>query len=304
MAIRLKQIIRQTKSHFSKLRNGLYVRFFLFKHRKLNLIWQYPHIGDMVYALLPLAALKERTQKKYTIIGNIKYKSLYMSFHAVDDLILLSERHILWFCSRSLDKYSRDLIIKKIKNEKFFSNDFEFYLDEYPFMPQETLISYTQRVIYNVHVKEYRLPDFKYCLDNLSVPNRSILISPYAKSVQQMPMEYYENLINQLKPLGYVVYTNCGIDEEAIRGTIPLRCSIAELCGLAKEKNPIFIGLRSGICDFLALTGIKMYVFYNNYHLSTISSLLQYSKQITEFYGIAYCDYINEIIQDLKANED
>ena len=300
----LKQLIWQVKGHCSKLRNGIYVRFFLFKHRKLNLIWQYPHIGDMVYALLPLATLKAKTHREYTIIGNIKYKSLYMSFPAVKNLILLSERHILWFCSRNLDKYTRNVVIRKIENKKFYSNDFEFYQNKYPFMPQETLISYTQRVIYDVHMEEYPLPNLKSCLNNINVPNRFILISPYAKSVSPMPIKYFELLIHKLKVFGYVVYTNCGDGEEAVKGTIPLRCSIAELCGLAKGKDMIFIGLRSGICDFLALTGIKMYIFYNHYHLSAISSLLQYSDQLTEFYGTDYCDYVDKIVQELKPNEN
>ena len=258
----------------------------------------------MIYALLPLSALKNKTNKEYTIIGNIKYKDLYRRFYGVDKLILLTERNILRFTYRALNNFARSYLEKLIECGKFISNDYEFYDKEYPFYDKESLYLYTRRVIYKVEGLPEILPEITYDIKGLSVPQNMVLISPYAKSVPLMPRYYFEKIAKSLVGKGYKVYTNCAGDEEVIDGTDPLKCSLEDLYGLAKEKEIKFIGLRSGICDLLALTDIKMYVLYNNYHLSNISSLKEYSKNIKEYYGDNYDDYVNDILQDFKEYEN
>ena len=56
----------------------------------------------------------------------------------------------------------------------------------------------------------------------------------------------------------YIVYTNVAEDELPVEGTLPITTDFSELYYIA-GKVKCFIGLRSGIFDFLAMTDAKIF---------------------------------------------
>jgi hypothetical protein len=105
---------------------------------------------------------------------------------------------------------------------------------------------------------------------NLPIGN-TVLLAPWARSLFNLPMPWWEALVRVLLAHGFMVATNIGnrgrsLDPrgegqtlETLPGTvavdIPLTQAIpfAELCGY-------FIGIRSGLCDLLAFANVRSLV--------------------------------------------
>lgn len=94
----------------------------------------------------------------------------------------------------------------------------------------------------------------KYTLD----VERTIILLPHANTFRKtLNKEFWVNLAQSLKEKNYIVYTNVAGNEKAIEGTEPLKISFAELYYIT-DKVKCFIGLRSGVFDFLAMTNAKI----------------------------------------------
>ena len=62
--------------------------------------------------------------------------------------------------------------------------------------------------------------------------------------------------------MGYVVFTNVVGQQEAVKGSHELRCSIYELYSIACQIS-LIVSVRSGIIDLLIPSGISMFVLYD-----------------------------------------
>ena len=94
-----------------------------------------------------------------------------------------------------------------------------------------------------VHLKQY---------DGLSkIPyKKSVVLSPYAKSVTNISMEYWEQIIAYYKEKGYALYTNVIPEEKELVGTNRLEVALNEIQSVVEHAGT-FIGLRSGLCDVI-----------------------------------------------------
>ena len=97
----------------------------------------------------------------------------------------------------------------------------------------------------------------KYVLDK----RKTIIVSPYATSVPNIPVDVWKKIVRELKSYGYIVYTNIANGQEPIDETegimIPYE-NIISCLNLCRG----FIGIRSGLCDILSTADCKMIVFY------------------------------------------
>ncbi|SET88050.1 hypothetical protein [Enterocloster lavalensis] len=109
------------------------------------------------------------------------------------------------------------------------------------------------------------------------VKGKSVIISPYAKSVPPLPIYFWSTLTARLKKLGFTVITNCnGIHEEPIKGT--KRGSFAlEKAVAILEFAGFFIGLRSGFCDIVSSAKCRKIIIYPQNSKQYLSSLSHYS---------------------------
>lgn len=95
---------------------------------------------------------------------------------------------------------------------------------------------------------------------------RSVIISPYSKSLEPLPLEFWQRLVAELLGRGIKnIYTNCSVYENSwekeLPGTQRLSVPLDEICGLLDYAG-IFIGSRSGLCDVVAATNCKKIIFY------------------------------------------
>ena len=103
-----------------------------------------------------------------------------------------------------------------------------------------------------------------------SIPNfseicgRCVVLYPYSSTlkVEKGGGYFFEQICLLLKEKGYFVYTNVIKNQKPVPGSLPLRCSLEEMLGIA-SKIPFMVSLRSGICDFLVPSGLNMFVIYN-----------------------------------------
>ena len=91
---------------------------------------------------------------------------------------------------------------------------------------------------------------------------RTVLISPYARSVKSVTKDFWSEMVSRLKNMGYDVCTNVSGDESGIEDTIPLSLSIEQVYDFV-EKAGCFIGLRSGLCDLISGAKAKKIILYS-----------------------------------------
>jgi hypothetical protein len=93
----------------------------------------------------------------------------------------------------------------------------------------------------------------------------SVMLMPSANSCKAIDISFWTKLAEYIKEdKGYKVFTNYnGLDcEMMISGTEPVSSTFDELCEMSKYID-MFIGLRSGICDYLAACGARLAVIYS-----------------------------------------
>lgn len=108
---------------------------------------------------------------------------------------------------------------------------------------------------------------------------RSVILSPYAKSVVALPHRFWERVARDCAASGFSVYTNVAGDEQALRGTQPLRLPLPQLIRAA-EYAGAFIGLRSGLCDLLYSADCRKVVVFPDCCYSTTP------HKVAEFFAL------------------
>lgn len=95
------------------------------------------------------------------------------------------------------------------------------------------------------------------------VKGKTVLIAPYANTIANPSKEFWEKLAEELKKRGYTVCTNSSGDESepAIRGTQAVLFPF-DITLRAIEYGGCFIGLRSGLCDYVASAKGKKIILY------------------------------------------
>lgn len=111
------------------------------------------------------------------------------------------------------------------------------------------------------------LPKFQKIYDRLYeiTPGKSVIFSPYAKSVTAIKAEIWSQIVQDYQNRGYRCYTNVVGNEIALPDTIPISPSIEEMQSVV-EWAGTFIGIRSGLCDVIREAFCKKIALYPDYH--------------------------------------
>jgi hypothetical protein len=97
---------------------------------------------------------------------------------------------------------------------------------------------------------------------------RSVILSPYAKSVVELPSGFWERIASEHSARGYAVYTNVVDTERPVRGTLPIGAPISQMPAAA-EYAGTFIGIRNGLCDVLFTAKCRKTVIFPDCYYST-----------------------------------
>lgn len=101
-------------------------------------------------------------------------------------------------------------------------------------------------------------------LNNNLKKGKTVLLSPYANTIRQIPLQYWDELAQYLMDMGFCVCTNIGGKNEIpVKNTIQLCVDINNF-SLFVEKAGYFIGIRNGLCDLLLKCNAKIIILYSN----------------------------------------
>lgn len=118
-------------------------------------------------------------------------------------------------------------------------------------LPQYTPLAYP--IIKSLDYENISNLRGKYILNE-----RTIILLPRAKTLKNLDENFWVTMSQCLKEKNYIVYTNVAGDEKPVEGTLPITTNFSELYYIA-DKVKCFIGLRSGVFDFLAMTDAKIF---------------------------------------------
>jgi hypothetical protein len=97
---------------------------------------------------------------------------------------------------------------------------------------------------------------------------KSVILSPFAKSVVELPSGFWEKISADYSAQGYTIFTNVTSNEQPVEGTTPLKISISQMFAAA-EFAGTFIGIRSGLCDVLYAADCRKIVVFPDCYYST-----------------------------------
>lgn len=98
----------------------------------------------------------------------------------------------------------------------------------------------------------------------------AVILSPYAKSVTNLPGEYWDSIVEYFSEKGCQIYTNVAGKEKELQGTLRLEVQLNELQSVV-ERAGMFIGLRSGLCDVIREAKCRKIALYPDCFYSSTS---------------------------------
>ena len=240
-------------------------------------------IGDTCYELSCTQALSERwPEKKVVIVSKEKYSKMLQSYVVNDrvKLKLFSLEDIEKIKDTTLQRFlarKNHIIFPFPMAWQFNGEDMLCRISKDAFnLPDDSPISYPTP-------KREPVTSIQ---DFATNKHRIAVVNPYSHSMST-DITLFEAVADELHQRGFTVYTNVVGNQEIVRGTLPLRCSIYELYNIACEI-PIFVSIRSGICDYLSSSGINMFVIFmwteSMYRLFTLKCW-KGSGKLREIYG-------------------
>lgn len=95
-----------------------------------------------------------------------------------------------------------------------------------------------------------------------AIPGKSVVLSPYAFSVEKIDITFWEDLAQRLSEKGFVCFTNTyKPGEKPVGSTKSISFSLMETAAFTQYCGNM-IALRSGLCDLTQYTACKMAVIY------------------------------------------
>lgn len=97
-----------------------------------------------------------------------------------------------------------------------------------------------------------------------------VLLMPYAVTLERLPMEFWEMMVQYYRKMSYRVYTNVKDETEiVIKGSESVCLSLKELFVVCDTFGWNCIALRSGICDLLGYSSSRLVTIHNNEDVKT-----------------------------------
>jgi len=96
---------------------------------------------------------------------------------------------------------------------------------------------------------------------------KSVILSPYAKSVASIPDGCWIEIIKHYSKKKYDIYTNTVGDEKELPGTLKLQVPLSQFQSVVEQAGT-FIGLRSGLCDVIQVAKCTKIALYPNCYYS------------------------------------
>lgn len=217
-----------------------YVDTYAKKHNVENYVFTVIGNSIQVAKLFPVQKIEKLTQSEtnwlvcfYKFVGiNVGIEILH--YHGLMQAYSGFLGYIRNFKKMNFNKMMLNFVFSGIENEKFPLPNFS--KDE----------TYTNEIF-----KKYNLKSKK-----------TVLIAPYANSLKQPPLKFWEALVKRLNSLGYTVCTNSsGNNEQPIKDSFPVFIPYKFLKSFLQAAG-YSITLRSGLSDVISEIPHKKVVIY------------------------------------------
>lgn len=94
-------------------------------------------------------------------------------------------------------------------------------------------------------------------------PQNTVIIAPFSNTLFDLPLDFWKDIILELRKKGYDICTNCGSPtEEPIEGTKRLFFPL-DIAPQIIQNAGYFIGVRSGFCDCISASKAKKIIIYD-----------------------------------------
>lgn len=236
-------------------------------HNEYLVICPYKALGDVYWAMTYLNAhLREKGIQDFAVVvvGN----------PCKEVVKLFGINKIATFDQKNMDALIQCLVFTNDKNSIVAQHDHLYTDASFKVLSHKFIhfSNYFRSVVFGLHeTATETIPTYSSELTcKESMPKgKSVILAPYANSIVEAPMEFWEELVLDYTSQGYSVYTNIIPSQAPIKGTTPLILPISEIIP-AVEWAGKFISIRSGLCDVVHRANCdKTLVFPDCYFSST-----------------------------------
>lgn len=266
--IGIKKVYISTASVMSvKVEEGYLVEAYgnMFDRETYYVLCPY-NIGDAIFWISAIKLFKKKNSfKKVCVIVKESLRNLAILFPSVDQVIasdiLRDQMNVFSLEERvwELKNYYWAHVRMDDKYHQIGSPDGNVMGQDFNLLPG---IKLREALGDGVWIDgKFERPNIKLCVE---VDSKKILLMPYVNSSEQINPSFWVNLSSRLRILGYEVYTNCGKDEDPIKGTLKENGAIVDVLKKAGTYKAI-IASRSGMCDLFAMMMVSdLMIIYND----------------------------------------
>ncbi len=259
-------------------------------------------VGDTLFVCSLIKPFKEKKHiKKVCVVVKDNHGDIPDIFPSIDykivstALVMMMEVFSLYKGIWNMDNYLYGYYKKNVFHE----------VDEEIEMYQGSMIDKYKRFVLDVDGhSEMEKPIFPEFIDD-RIDEKTVILMPYAQTVKMLPIDFWNRLAKNMKLNGFRLFTNVKDESEiAIDGTKRLSESLIKTAGLCK-KCYVSISLRSGLCDLLAMGGMRLVVVDRHWEgeeTACIEQVRENDELLNEIYEdnsdpIKFADYItNRVI--------
>lgn len=248
-------------------------------------------VGDFfLFGLFLKSYLKKQGITRYVFAGDSKGYAKIADLFGIKDIVLLSEDDtdflIQAYVFGCVGK--RQIHVLTIWQKLSFNSCLVRYGKGFSFM--DTVRTF----IYGLPADAERTVPLFSALDTGLVSRcealgmkrgRTVILAPYAYSLQSLPVHFWQELADRLKAAGYVVCINVDSGKEAcmLDGVIPVSFPLMQ-CVAVMEFSGFFIGIRSGFVDVTSGADCKKIILYPEYIAEQTEN--QWHRTDMEFSGL------------------
>ena len=127
------------------------------------------------------------------------------------------------------------------------------------------------------------------------IKGKSIILAPYANSVENLPFQFWEELVEIFRKMNYQIFTNIVGKQRAVKGTIGIKIPLHRI-GNYLEYAGHFISLRSGLCDVAGHANCRKIIIFRD-------RKIEWSRQI-DFFDIHTENISSNAVQYVYDDND
>lgn len=302
LLLKKKGLIRIIWNVMTKIRRGQKVyEYILGKYGEKCKIYvgQHPGTGDVYIQAMFLQEIVSSSEEKYvfTVIGSAASKIAHIWGIKTIECLSLQQSNDLISYARFMTRIKRlNIDILHYHPMEYFYDAYLGYLRNYRglnFFKMMSLAVFNHNGVYpsslpkfEANIEKIRNLNKKYHL----IPGKTVLLAPYANSLNMLPMEFWIKLAKKLNNLGYRVCTNSfGKDEPIIEGTCGLALEYNDLIAFLEQAGAV-ISLRSGLSDCISSAKCKKIILYPKQQLYEIMGGIGSSKDYFSLNNMKLCD--------------